>query len=164
MNLLRAGEFRHDLLYRLQVVTLRVPALRERREDVRALTDRFVAMACAEHGRHIESVSPEAYAKLESYNWPGNVRELKNIIESSVILALGAVLGADGLNIGRGEVKPVGRQDLVLPPGMNLADLEKEALTQALCRHNGNRQLTADELGISARTIQRKIIEYKLGF
>ena len=163
-ELVDAGEFRQDLLYRLQVVTLKVPPLRERREDIRALADRFVAQISAEHGRHIESITPAAYAKLEAYNWPGNVRELKNVIESSVILATGPVLAPDSINVGRGERVPADRTALVFPEKMTLADLEKEALVQALRRHDGNRQLTAEELGISARTIQRKIIEYKLGF
>lgn len=162
-ELVEAGDFRHDLLYRLQVVTLRVPALRERRGDIRALTDRFVAQACAEHGRHIEAVAPAAYARLESYDWPGNVRELRNTIESAVILAAGSILTPENLDITRTEPR-VAHSALVLPPGLTLADLEKEALVQSLRRHEGNRQLTADELGISARTIQRKIVEYKLGF
>lgn len=162
-ELVEAGEFRHDLLYRLQVVTLRVPALRERRADIRILTDRFVAQACAEHGRHMEAVAPAAYALLESYNWPGNVRELKNVIESAVILTAGSVLGPESLNVGR-PTPLTAPSGLVLPQGLTLADLEKEALLQALRRHEGNRQLTAEELGISARTIQRKIVEYKLGF
>jgi DNA-binding NtrC family response regulator len=163
-ELVEAGEFRHDLLYRLQVITLRVPALRERRHDIRALTERFVALACAEHGRHIESISPAAYAKLEAYNWPGNVRELRNVIESSVILATGPELTPEALILGRSESGPASRQVPVFPAGMTLADMEKEALVQALRRHDGNRQLTADELQISARTIQRKILEYKLVF
>lgn len=162
-ELVAAGEFRHDLLYRLQVVTLHVPALRERREDIRALTDRFVAQACVEHGRHLDAVAQSVYACLESYDWPGNVRELRNTIESAVILASGSVLAPENMDIGRLDSRVV-PSSLVFPEGMTLADLEKEALVQALRRHHGNRQLTADELGISARTIQRKIVEYKLGF
>ncbi|MEI6564030.1 MAG: sigma-54 dependent transcriptional regulator [bacterium] len=161
-ELVEAGEFRHDLLYRLQVVTLRLPALRERREDIPAMADRFVVQACAEHGRHIEVVSPEGYAKLVAYPWPGNVRELKNVMESAVILATGPIIQPDDLKLGRSDPGPSVRQSLVFPEGMTLADLEKEALMQALRRHEGNRQLTADELGISARTIQRKIREYNL--
>jgi DNA-binding NtrC family response regulator len=161
-ELVEAGEFRQDLLYRLQVVTLRLPALRARREDIRELTNRFVAAACAEHGRHIEGVEPSCYERLEQYEWPGNVRELRNVVESAVIMAMGPTLRADDLKLGRGDV--ASRNGLVVPDGMTLANLEREALLQVLRRHAGNRQLTADELGISTRTIQRKIREYDLPF
>ncbi len=165
-ELVEAGEFRHDLLYRLQVVAIRLPPLRARVEDIRALTDRFVAAASVEHGRHIECVEPSCYDRLEGYRWPGNVRELRNVIESAVIMASGNVLHAEDLRIGRGEPtgSPRAAGGLTIAPGTTLAELEREALLQALRRHNGNRQLTADELGISTRTIQRKIRDYDLPF
>jgi DNA-binding NtrC family response regulator len=161
-ELVAAGEFRQDLLYRLQVVTLRLPPLRARREDIRTFVDRFVAGACAEHGRHVDSVAQAGYERLEGYDWPGNVRELRNVVESAVIMAVGSVLGADDIKLGRGEMSV--RQPLTIPAEMTLAGLEKEALLQTLRRFDGNRQLTADELGISTRTIQRKIREYDLPF
>jgi DNA-binding NtrC family response regulator len=161
-ELVEAGEFRQDLLYRLQVITLRLPPLRARREDIRELTNRFVAAACAEHGRYIETVDSACYERLEQHEWPGNIRELRNVVESAVIMAPGPVLKGDDLRFGRGESG--NRNTLVMPEGMTLADLEREALLRALQRHAGNRQLTADELGISTRTIQRKIREYDLPF
>ncbi len=161
-ELVEAGEFRQDLLYRLQVVTLRLPPLRARREDIRELTNRFVAAACAEHGRHIEAVDSACYERLEQHEWPGNIRELRNVVESAVIMAPGPVLRGDDLRFGKGE--PGNRGPINLPNGLTLADLEREALLQALRRHAGNRQLTADELGISTRTIQRKIRDYDLPF
>ncbi len=164
-ELVDAGEFRHDLLYRLQVVTIRIPPLRERRDDIRPLVDRFIASACAEHGRHIETVEPACYERLAAYDWPGNVRELRNVIESAVIMARGPVLEAQGLRLGRVASAGAARADgVAIPPGTTLSDLEREALLQALRRHDGNRQLTADELGISTRTIQRKISDYGLPF
>ncbi len=166
-ELVEAGEFRHDLLYRLQVVTIRLPPLRERREDVRALADRFRAAASAEHGRHVESIDPAGYERLAAYAWPGNVRELRNVIESAVIMARGPVLRAEDLRVGRQDegaaASPAGPR-LTIPAATTLADLEREALLGALSRHAGNRQLTAEELGISTRTIQRKIREYALPF
>jgi DNA-binding NtrC family response regulator len=162
-ELVEAGEFRHDLLYRLQVITIRLPPLRERREDIRTLANRFISLACAEHSRHIESVDPACYDRLEGYGWPGNVRELRNVIESSVIMATGSILRPDDLKLGRAEGAG-SRQAIAIPGGMTLADLEKEALLQALRRNEGNRQMTADELGISTRTIQRKIRDYTLPF
>jgi two-component system response regulator AtoC len=161
-DLVAAGEFRHDLLYRLRVVTIRLPPLRERREDIRALADRFVAAACAEHGRQLASVDEECYRRMEAYAWPGNVRELRNVVESAVIMAPGAVLHAGDVRIGgAGGAEPPA---LTIPPGLSLAVIEKAALLQALRRHAGSRQLTADELGVSTRTIQRKIQEYALPF
>jgi DNA-binding NtrC family response regulator len=161
-ELVEAGEFRQDLLYRLQVVTLRLPPLRARREDVRAFVDRFVAGACAEHGRHVESLAPEGYARLEAHDWPGNVRELRNVVESAVIMAVGPVLRAEDIRIGK--VEPGGRVAPTIPADMTLAALEKEALLQTLRRFDGNRQMTAEALGISTRTIQRKIREYDLPY
>ncbi len=162
-ELVEAGEFRHDLLYRLQVITIRLPPLRERREDIRPLTDRFVSQACEEHSRHIESVDPGCYTRLEGCDWPGNIRELRNVVEASVIMATGPVLRGSDLQMGRSEISTP-RQAMSIPPGMTLADLEKEALLQALRRNEGNRQMTADALGISTRTIQRKIRDYNLPF
>jgi two-component system, NtrC family, response regulator AtoC len=162
-ELVESGEFRQDLLYRLQVVTIRLPPLRARREDIRVMADRFVARACAEHGRHLDSVDPACYRKLESHDWPGNVRELRHVIESAVIMAAGAALMPDDIKLGRSE-SPASRQAFEVPPGMTLANLEKEVLLQALRRNDGNRQITADELGLSTRTIQRKIREYALPF
>ena len=162
-ELVESGEFRQDLLYRLQVVTIRLPPLRERREDIHVMTDRFIAMACAEHGRHLDSVEPGCYRKLESHDWPGNVRELRHVIESAVIMAAGSVLRPDDIKLGRSD-SPAPRQAFEVPPDMTLAGLEKEALLQALRRNDGNRQITADELGLSTRTIQRKIREYTLPF
>src|SRR5450759_4674037 len=107
--LVAAGEFRHDLLYRLQVVTLRLPPLRDRREDLRPLADRFLAQALAEHGRRIEGLASDAYARMAAYDWPGNVRELRNAIESAVILASGPVLTATDFplrNGGAGATMP----------------------------------------------------------
>ena len=162
-ELVESGEFRQDLLYRLRVVTVQLPPLRARREDIRVMTDRFVALACSEHGRHLESVDPGCYAKLETYEWPGNVRELRHVLESAVIMASGPVLKAEDIKLGRGDL-PSAKQQLAVPLGTTLADIEKEALLQSLRRHDGNRQMTADELGISTRTIQRKIRDYNLPF
>ncbi len=162
--LVAAGEFRHDLLYRLQVVTLRLPPLRERREDLRPLADRFLAQASAEHGRRIEGLAPDAYARLEQYDWPGNVRELRNAIESAVILASGPLLTAADFPLRNSAGGKTHAPPGLPAPGLTLAAVEKEAILQALRRHEGNRALAAGELGISPRTIQRKVQEYQLPF
>lgn len=164
--LVEEGIFLPDLLFRLQVVTIRVPPLRERKEDIRPLIDRFVALACEEHGRNIEHVEPDYYAVMERHTWPGNVRELRNAVESSVIMASGRVLNEQDVTLA---MDPKQRKEqlaipIQYPVGMRLTDMEKEVLMQALARNKGNRLLTAQELGISIRTIQRKIKDYNLPF
>ena len=160
-----AGEFRQDLLYRLQVVTLALPPLRERREDVRPLAERFLAMAQREHGRRIREIEPEWYARLEAHGWPGNVRELRNVVEAAVVTAPDEVLRAERLRLG-GTGAPAEKTggEWRIPEGMTLEQIEKRILEESLRRNGGNRSATADQLGISRRTIQRKIQEYGLPF
>ena len=161
-DMVAEGEFREDLLYRLKVVTLDIPPLRQRREDIRPLADRFIALACEEHARSIEAVEPAYYEKLESYDWPGNIRQLRNVVETSVIMAMEPVLTPGLLRIE--SPAAVSKDGFVVPGHMTLADLEKEILSQSLKRNEGNRSLTADQLGISRRTIQRKIKDYNLPY
>jgi DNA-binding NtrC family response regulator len=156
------GRFREDLLYRLKVVTIEIPPLRSRREDIRPLADRFIAAACEEHGRHVETVGPDFYAALEDYTWPGNVRQLRNAIESSVILAREPRLIAASLRLG--EARRDEEPQPSVPTGRTLAEMERDILAQVLERNRGNRTLTAEQLGISRRTIQRKIREHNLPF
>ena len=166
-EMVEEGEFRHDLLYRLKVVAIRLPPLRERKADIRPLADRFVTTACVEHGRHIETVLPEYYDGLERHDWPGNVRELRNIVESSVIMAAGPSLGAKDLHIEPGRAAPGARAEFdsaAALPGTTLAEMEKQAMLRSLQRHDGNRTLAAEELGVSVRTVQRKIKEHGLPF
>ncbi|MFO7536181.1 MAG: sigma-54 dependent transcriptional regulator [Kiritimatiellia bacterium] len=163
--LVEEGAFLPDLLFRLQVVTIRVPPLRERKEDIRPLVDRFVALASEEHGRIIDHVEPDFYEAMERHSWPGNVRELRNVVESSVIQADDRILNAQDVALAldvKTRKEPVAT--LLIPSGMSLSSLEKEVLLQALTRNKGNRFLTAQELGISIRTIQRKIKDYNLPF
>ncbi len=154
-------QFRRDLLYRLQVVTIAVPPLRERPADVRPLADHFIAMACAEHGRHLEGAAPDYYARLEQYAWPGNVRELKHAVEASVLMA--ATPRLTGADLQLGAAAPPAAAPPI-PPGLTLAEIERVALLQALRRHQGSRVAAAAELGVAVRTIQRKIRDYALPF
>ncbi|NCC53056.1 MAG: sigma-54-dependent Fis family transcriptional regulator [Spartobacteria bacterium] len=160
--LVEDGLFREDLLYRLKVVKLEVPPLRDRKDDIRLLADRFIVSAGEEHGRHIVSVAPDYYAALRAYDWPGNVRQLRNVVESSVVMATESTLRAVDLQLG--SETQTGRDTWQVPDGMTFEELEKEILTQLLRRNDGNRTLTADKLGISRRTIQRKIQDYNLPF
>ncbi len=161
-ELVENGEFREDLLYRLKVVTLHIPPLRQRREDIRPLADRFIATACEEHGRFITSVEQSFYEKLESFDWPGNVRQLQNVIESTVIMAKEPVLKSPMLGVEMDKKRS--DSTFTIPDSLSFAELEKEILSQLLSRYEGNRTLTAEKLGISRRTIQRKIKEHNLPY
>ncbi len=158
------GAFREDLLYRLNVVDLTVPPLRERRRDIRPLADVFVAAACAEHGRTIHEIMPSFYEALEAYHWPGNVRQLRNAIESAIVINKASVLDAGSLSsaIRPAAGRPAAAPAFEAPTGMTLAEIEREVLRQTLARTQANRTLTADQLGLSRRTIQRKIKEHDL--
>ena len=162
-DMVQAGEFREDLLYRLKVVTIETEPLRTRRDDIRPLVDRFIAAVCQEHGRAIATVTPDCYAALEEYDWPGNVRQLRNMIEASVVMTRGSTLEASDLRI-TSRRKCEDEKEFTVPDGMTLAMLEKEAMLQLLRKHNGNRTIVAEKLAVSRRTIQRKIKEYNLPF
>ncbi len=162
-------QFREDLLYRLNVVTLEIPPLRERVEDIRLMTDRFIAAAIADNNIHVNRVDASFYEKLEGYEWPGNVRQLKNIVESAVLLSPGGILTADSVNLpgsgGRRAAEPAQpRTALDQLAGMTLEQIERLTLEDRLKRNSGNRTTTAEQLGISRRTIQRKIKEHELPY
>ncbi|MBT3296346.1 MAG: sigma-54-dependent Fis family transcriptional regulator [Verrucomicrobia bacterium] len=161
-ELVADGAFREDLLYRLKVVDITVPPLRERRGDIRPLADRFIAAACSEHGRHIDEVTADFHDALVNCNWPGNIRQLRNVIESAVVMSTSSVLTSASLALPHSTIDS--RIPFVTPTGMPLEDIEREILRQALARNQGNRTLTAEELKISRRTIQRKIKEHNLPF
>jgi two-component system response regulator AtoC len=159
------GGFRQDLLYRINVVTITLPPLRRRLEDIRPLAERFLAKAAEDHHRRIVRVDPAFYDRLAGYEWPGNIRQLRNVVESAVLLTQGDTLTAAVLNLpssAAGRVAAGG--DFFVPDNMSLADIEKCVLEQSLMRCQGNRTLTAEKLGLSRRTIQRKIKEHALPF
>lgn len=161
-DLVRSGAFLPDLLYRLQVVTIAVPPLRERPEDIRPLAERFAAQAARDHGRGIERLSAEYFEALAAHRWPGNVRELRNVVEASVIMAKGAVLTPADLAIDSMSAVFLSPTNEFPPSGMTLAMIEKDVLRKSLIRADANRAQVARELGISLRTVQRKIKEYGL--
>ncbi len=164
-ELAATGRFREDLLYRINVVTISLPPLRQRREDLRPLAERFIAKAIEEHRRPITRVDPAVYERLLAYDWPGNIRQLRNVVESAVLFTPGDTLTAGTLNIPPGAS---GRQtpgdDLYVPENLTLAEIEKRVLELSLLRCQGNRTLTAEKLGLSRRTIQRKIKEHALPY
>jgi two-component system response regulator HydG len=156
-------KFRNDLLYRLNSVTLRIPPLRERREDVPLLIDHFLRQANEENGTAVKHITPEARRKLVHYHWQdNNVRELKNTLAGMVVLAEGDSLDVADLPErirGTREIVPVGLATLT---GLSMTDMEKLHIANTLKLTDGNREKAARVLGIGARTLYRKIKEYGL--
>ncbi|HET6203955.1 MAG TPA: sigma-54 dependent transcriptional regulator [Planctomycetota bacterium] len=155
------GEFRKDLFFRLAVVKIQLPALRERPEDVPLLLDHFLRVFTAEHGRKPPAVDPAARTALQRYSWPGNVRELRNVVESLI-----ATRGGKGIRIedlpapiaDRPPEEAAGHANWLA--GRPLAELEREAIRSTLQLVRGNRQQCAAMLGIGERTLYRKLKEY----
>jgi two-component system response regulator AtoC len=161
--LVREGKFREDLYYRLNVVQIRVPPLRERKEDIPLLANMFLKEICERDGKAFRPLSPEAMEALLRYDWPGNVRELKGAIDSGVTLATGNQITVRDLPLtvrGASEAlapREGGNQDLV-----NIHDNEIRLITRALDESGGNRTVAAKKLGISRRTLHRRLKELQL--
>ncbi|HKB14442.1 MAG TPA: sigma-54 dependent transcriptional regulator [Planctomycetota bacterium] len=157
------GEFRKDLFFRLAVVKVQLPALRDRPEDIPLLLDHFVRLFATEHGRRAPTIEPPARMALQRYRWPGNVRELRNVVESLVATRSGRSIRLEDLPAPFAEPGPV-----EAPDGSNwlagrpLSDLEREAIRSTLRLVRGNRQQCAAMLGIGERTLYRKLKEYGL--
>jgi len=153
--LVREGRFREDLFYRINVVRLELPSLRERREDIPLLIDYFISSFNRLKGRDIAGVSDAVLARLMEYDFPGNVRELENIIEHAFVLCRGGLIELDHLPPHlRGDQEGVHSG---LPAGLTLAAMEKLLIQDALRRHKGNRAAAARELGINVSTLFRKL-------
>jgi DNA-binding NtrC family response regulator len=159
-QLINEGRFREDLYYRLNVVSVELPPLRTRRADIVPLAQRFLRTAAEQHNKTITGADPDFFSALQAHSWPGNIRELRNVIEAAVVMAPTPILTAADLNLGVRTV--AGGDTWKAPIGMTLAAIEREVLIQTLTRNEGNRTLTAEELGLSRRTIQRKIKEHEL--
>jgi DNA-binding NtrC family response regulator len=155
------GEFREDLYYRLNVVTLRIPSLRERREDLPELIDHFMEHAIRINHAPARRLHPEARSLLLQYHWPGNVRELKNLMESLVLTAPGVEVGPEDLP---DRIRPVGPapEDGELHPGLSLKEAERRLIRITLEHAGGSRARSAAMLGIGVRTLQRKVRRYGL--
>ncbi len=152
--------FREDLFYRLNVITIYVPPLRERKEDIPELANYFLKRFSRENGRNVESITKKAMEYFMNYDWPGNVRELQNIIERAVVLA--------------GDKKVLCIEDFEflkmknhfdsnlshIQPGVTLADIEKNLILKTLEHCGGNKTKSAEVLGISVRTLRNKLHEY----
>jgi len=159
---MKKGEFREDLYYRISVFPIKLPPLRDRKEDIPLLAAHFLNKYNDQEGKEIEGISPEALELLMAYNWPGNVRELENAIERAVVLASDVEIGAKELPAA---VRSLGEKKLYESDNTLsswIEKLEEEALRQALLENEGNISKTAKKLGIGRATIYRKAKKYGL--
>ncbi|HMG57261.1 MAG TPA: sigma 54-interacting transcriptional regulator, partial [Kofleriaceae bacterium] len=152
------GRFREDLFYRLNVVNIETPPLRERRSDIPAIAKFFLDRYARDNDKLVEAMSPQALELLVSYDWPGNVRELENAIERAVVLASGPVLDVRQLPP---NVRPVSVTGAPPIPGSTMAELERYAILETLKAAGGSTSKAAEMLGISTRTIQYRLHEYQ---
>ncbi len=156
-QMVRDKRFREDLYYRLNVITINVPPLRERREDIRVLAQHFLRIYAAKNNRTLEGFTDEAMRRLEAYAWPGNVRELENVIERGVVLARGSLMDAGELPEEIAGATPLPEGVLTVRIGTPLAEVEARLLDETLRATKGNKTLTAKLLGIDPRTVSRKL-------
>ncbi len=154
------GTFREDLYYRLNVVNIHVPPLRERKDDIPLLAGAFLREFAEENGKSLEGFDPKVRAAFFSYGWPGNVRELRNCVESAVVLARGSLVTLEDLPPG---IRDAQEDDTVrIPAGSSLAEAEKILIRETLAAQGGNKSRTAEILGIGRKTLYQKLQEYEL--
>ena len=166
LKMVGAGDFREDLYYRLNVIDIRTPALKDHKEDIALLVARFLKEFSAANGGTVTGIEPAALKALEDYSWPGNVRQLRNVIEKMVVLASGSRLTVDDIPL---EVTAGPSQHSTVPspssatgadtPSLpsTLADSEKDLILSVLAKCGNNKSKAADVLGISRRTLHRKL-------
>jgi len=163
---LEEGNFREDLYYRLNVFPITIPPLRERREDIPLLAERFLHKFAAETGSRVEEISPEAMRKLVEYHWPGNVRELENVIERSLLYADGRVLLPEHIRLDYAPRRAVngtaGAVDGFLPEGMTLDEYEQHLIREALRRAGGNKSQAARLLGLTRNALRYRLSQMGL--
>jgi DNA-binding NtrC family response regulator len=154
------GKLREDLLYRLNVFPIRLPPLRERREDIALLADHFLAEICKEEGKE-KRLSKSAYQRMNEYDWPGNVRELRNVVQRAYVMASGATISDEWLELqaghsARGDPASI----LSVPIGTTLAEMERSLIFATLEHFEGNKERTAAALGVSLKTLYNRLKDY----
>lgn len=159
LNLRDEKHFRQDLLYRLNTVEVRLPALRERREDIPMLIEAFVGQYTRKYGRVIDHVSPKAIEDLTASSWPGNIRALRHAVERAVILGQGDVLETQDFMLAQSEEE---MSDITTTDGQTLEEIERSAIEKALKAHLGNISHAAKDLGITRTSLYRRMEKYGL--
>jgi two-component system, NtrC family, nitrogen regulation response regulator GlnG len=189
-KLVAARRFREDLFFRLRVIPIDLPPLRERREDIAELTDYFVAKAVREMGARVSAINPDARARLAAYNWPGNVRELENTVLRAALLTPGTTIRAEDIDLSRSAAadtiappaaagegaelasliagriagwleKPGGEEPRDLYQKL-VAEIERPLIELALKRSGGNQVKAARMLGLNRNTLRKKITDHKI--
>lgn len=161
---IREGLLRDDLFYRISTITIHVPPLRDRTDDVQLLTEHFLKIYAKKYERHITGVAQAAYQRLFNHTWPGNVRELQNVIERAVLLGKTSRIEPSDLPFDRDpHADTNGRySEWDIPPNITLEEIERRVILRTLQRTNGNKQATANILGIYRPRLYSKIKKYKI--
>ena len=157
---IKKGNFREDLYYRLNVVHIEVPPLRERKEDIPLLVAEFIKTYAKENSKEIEGLDNKTRSILYNFDWPGNIRQLKNCIESAVVMCQGKIITVDDLPPG--IVSSNENETIKIPLGIPMEEAEKIIITENLAYFKGNKSKTADVLQIGRKTLHRKLEEYNL--
>ncbi len=157
---IEAGHFREDLFYRLNVVHVHVPALRERKEDIPLLSTAFLKEFSEENRKQVQGISHKASALLYNYSWPGNIRELRNCMESSVVLSKGDVIEVEDLPLSVRQEHDDER--VIIPVGITMEEAQKKIIQATLNHLNGNKSRTAEVLDIGRKTLHRKLQDYRI--
>jgi two-component system response regulator HydG len=162
LRLAENGRFREDLYYRLNVVALTLPPLRERKEDIPLLAQQFLHAFSEKNNKSIKGFTPHAMDRISRYDWPGNVRELMNAVERSVVLSRSEYLGEEDLPLIPLEPKTESgkRARESIPSDLPLDEIEKAAIIKVLDSSNGNKSEAARRLGITRKTLLKKLREY----
>jgi DNA-binding NtrC family response regulator len=160
---LEQGTFREDLYYRLNVVPMNIPPLRERKVDIPFLAGHFVKKLAPDVGCQVEGITEAGIEKLMSYHWPGNVRELENVIERSLVMATGRVLDAKDIHLENApRPRPQGDSPHFLPEGLTLDEYEQELIREALRRADGNKSQAARLLGLTRNALRYRLTQMGL--
>src|SRR5205085_519342 len=166
--MVQAGQFREDLYYRLNVVSIEMPPLRERKDDIVPLAMSFIRRFSGELKKKVEGLEPEAQKLLMRYNWPGNIRERENAIERAMLLSEGRAISNDDLRLGETPTAGNGREHAAIvkipPTGIPLEDIERHALIEALKMSNWVQKDAAELLSISPRVMNYKIKTLNIEF
>jgi DNA-binding NtrC family response regulator len=168
-NLLKAieeGKFREDLYYRLNVIRIEVPSLREREDDLTLLAEHFVKQSCIKFKKNIKTISPESLKKLQEYQWPGNIRELENLIDNLVLTTSSDIINVEDIPKQFSIVKDAQFKEQTINTEITLRDarneFEKNYLTELLKKHNGNINIISEKSGMNRKSIFLKLQEYNL--
>jgi two-component system NtrC family response regulator len=160
-DLVARGEFREDLLYRLNLITIQLPPLRERRGDVPPLASHFLRRAAEAYGSDVESITPRAMDWLKGQNWPGNIRQLRQLIERAVLIRGGRELDVDDFGAVRDAVTREAREDALPEAGaMTLDEIERAMIAKCMRHYDGNVSRVADALGLSRAALYRRLEKY----